>query len=349
MIKYPSIEQFRNVIRHVKTHAQYAGKDANGDVIIDQSKPIPTLKFRGTTKIHGCNASIVYNADTDSFTYQSRERVLSLTSDNAGFMLAQKKYEDTIWRDVMSQVINEICVTDTINQVAVYGEWCGQGIQKGVAVAQLPRMFVAFSVKVVNAEGFTYWVPVGELDLHLPEERIFNIDTFETFEIDIDFNFPEVSQNKMIELTMEVERECPVGKYFGVSGIGEGIVWSCVTPDWTSSQTWFKTKGEKHSNSKVKTLAAVDVEAVENMRQFIEYAVTESRLEWALHNLVTEQLKPVEMSSMSDFIRTVFNDVMKEEQDTIVANGIDPKKIGSAVANVSRPWFVKKVNEGVGL
>ena len=35
MIKFPSIEQFRNVIRHVQTHARFAGKDENGDAIYD--------------------------------------------------------------------------------------------------------------------------------------------------------------------------------------------------------------------------------------------------------------------------------------------------------------------------
>ncbi len=101
--------------------------------------------------------------------------------------------------------------------------------------------------------------------------------------------------------------------------------------------------------SKVRTLAAVDVEAVATLKAFVDSVVTEARLEQGLDNLVREQLKPVEMTSMGDFLRWVYNDVIKEETDTIVENGIDPKKIGSAVANIARPWFVKKVNEGDGL
>jgi hypothetical protein len=154
----------------------------------------------------------------------------------------------------------------------------------------------------------------------------------------------------MIEITEAVEKECPVGKHFGVSAIGEGVVWTCVSPGWNDSGTWFKVKGEKHANSKVRTLAAVDVEAVENMRSFVDSVVTEARLEQALDNLVREQLLPFEMKSMGDFIRWVYNDVMKEEIDTIVANQIDTKKLGSAVANVARPWFIQKFNEsGTGL
>lgn len=348
IIRFPSIEQFRNVIRHVKTHAQYAGKDENGVAIFDQSKPIPTLKFRGTVKLHGTNAGIVYDVATDSFTYQSRERVLSLTSDNAGFMLTQMKNEE-VFRDIANQATREILPHLPVAKVAIFGEWCGSGIQKGVALTELPKMFVVFAVKVVFEDETTRWLPIGEFDIHYPEDKIFNIDTFPTYEVEIDFNHPELAQNKMIEITEEVEKECPVGKYFGVSGIGEGVVWTCVTEGWNDSGTWFKVKGEKHSVSKVKTLAAVDVEAVATLKAFVDSVVTEARLEQGLDNLVREQLKPVEMTSMGDFIRWVFNDVLKEEQDTIVASGIDPKKIGSAVANVARPWFVKKVNEGVGL
>ena len=346
IIRFPSIEQFRNVIRHVKTHAQYAGKDENGDVIYDQSKTIPTLKFRGTVKLHGTNAGIVYDVATDTFTYQSRERELSLTQDNAGFMLHQMKNEN-FWRAYCYSMIDP-----DIAKVAVFGEWCGKGIQKGVAISELDKMFVIFAVKVVLKDGTTEWVSTMSEPAPAPqpqEIRVHDIEEFGTYEIDIDFNHPELAQNKMIEITEEVEKECPVGKAFGVSGIGEGVVWTCVSDGWNDSGTWFKVKGEKHSVSKVRTLAAVDVEAVANLKAFVDSVVTEARLEQGLDNLVREQLKPVEMTSMGDFHRWVYNDVIKEETDTIVANGIDPKKLGGAIANVARPWFVKKVNEGVGL
>jgi hypothetical protein len=39
-----------------------------------------------------------------------------------------------------------------------------------------------------------------------------------------------------------------------------------------------KVKGAKHSSSKVKTLAKVDVVKLENAKAFVEYCFTESRL-----------------------------------------------------------------------
>jgi hypothetical protein len=242
-------------------------------------------------------------------------------------------------------------VHEDVSQIAVFGEWCGRGIQKGVALSEIDRMFVIFAVKFVYADGITVWaepLELGETEFtDIP--GVYDIEQFPTWEIDIDFKFPEIAQNKMIEITEAVENECPVGKHFGVSGIGEGVVWTCVSEGWNDSGTWFKVKGEKHSVSKVRTLNAVDVEAVENIRAFVAATVTEARLEQGLDNLVREQLLPFEMKSMGDFIRWVYNDVLKEEMDTIVASQIDTKKLGSAIANEARPWFIKKFNEGVGL
>jgi len=355
MIKFPSIDQYRNVIRHVQTHARFVGKDENGDAIYDASRPLPKLKFRGTVKLHGTNAGIVYDVATDTLSFQSRERELSLISDNAGFMLTMLKFKTELleyFRELISDERLDPSRSDNPKKIVIFGEWCGRGIQKGVAISEVDRMFVVFAHKEVYADGYTYWQDLfgaGE-DVSLSQEAdkvIRWIGEFPTYEIEIDFAFPEIAQNKMIEITEAVEAECPVGKAFGISGVGEGVVWTCITPGWNDSGTWFKVKGELHSASKVKTLASVDVEAVESLRAFVEATVTEARLEQGLDNLVREQLLPFEMKSLGDFIRWVYNDVLKEEQDTLVASGIDPKKLGGAIANIARPWYIRKFNEGV--
>ena len=43
------------------------------------------------------------------------------------------------------------------------------------------------------------------------------IEDFQTWEMEIDFNYPELVQNKLGELTLAVEEECPIGKAFGFS------------------------------------------------------------------------------------------------------------------------------------
>lgn len=90
MKKFPSIEQLRSVVRTVKTQHDYQGKDDNGEAVYSHTSNYPTLKFQGTVKLHGTNASIVKYKD-GRLEYQSRERVLSLEQDNANFMMKQMK------------------------------------------------------------------------------------------------------------------------------------------------------------------------------------------------------------------------------------------------------------------
>ena len=158
--------------------------------------------------VHNSNASVVKYKD-GRLEYQSRERVLSLEQDNANFMMAMMgKNLDFLFSGIE---FDDYC--------AVYGEWCGWNIQKGVAINGLPKMFVIFGIKVDDE-----WVdlPSWKYD---NENGIYNILQFPTYDVEIDFNNPELIQNKLIEDTLAVEDECPVGKYFGVSGIGEGIVY----------------------------------------------------------------------------------------------------------------------------
>lgn len=307
-------------MRTVRTQHDYKGKDGNGDAIFEHLTPYPKLIFKGTVKLHGCNGSIVkYN---DRIEYQSRERVLSLEKDNAGFMLAMMgKDLDFLFSEIK---FNDYC--------AVYGEWCGGNIQKGVALNGLSKMFVIFAI---NVDG--EWVKLNK-NIQDNENNIYNILQFPTFDIEIDFNSPEAIQNTLIEQTLSVEEECPVGKYFGVSGVGEGIVYSCVS-DFNLK---FKSKGEKHSVSKVKVLNSINVEQLDNMNDFIEGVVTDNRLEQGI-NYLKEMGIEISPKSTGEFLRWVVVDILKEETDTIVENQFDVKKIKSLIVNRARMFYLNKI------
>ena len=201
MIKYPSIEQFRNVIRAVKSRHDFKGKTEDGEALYFHDTPYPKLMFQGTVKIHGTNAGIVKYKDPSGFTdieFQSRERVLSIGSDNAGFTLAMSgKNLDFLFEGI-----------DFKEHIAVYGEWCGGNIQKGVAVCQLPKMFVIFGCMVDGV-----WKDKEHIRFD-NEQGIYNIHQFPRYDVEIDFNNPEAVQNTLIELTLAVEEKCPVGYYF---------------------------------------------------------------------------------------------------------------------------------------
>jgi CxxC motif-containing protein len=323
MIKFPSIEQFRNIVKEVKIHHDYQGKNEDGSPIYNHLTPYPTIEFTGTVKLHGTNAGIVMYKDRIEF--QSRERVLSLQQDNSQFMLQMSgKNLDNLFGRM---------ATEFNDYIAVFGEWCGQGIQKGVAVSELPKMFVVFAVQVDGV-----WVTPNYF--YDNEQGIYNIHQFPNYSIRVDFNNPELVQNKLVELTEIVENECPVGKHFGVSGIGEGIVWKSQYNDQFYQ---FKVKGEKHSVSKVKTLASVDVENVQNVKEFVDNVLTEARLNQGI-SWLKENNKPVDQTSTGDYLRWVITDVIKEEQDTIVTNQLDPKKIGGILNSKARVWYFNQLN-----
>lgn len=266
------------------------------------------------------------------------------TSDNAGFAFFVESKKD-VFKKFVDQ-INSVNFFDLRNNtVTIYGEWAGGNIQKGVGICNIPKSFFIFGVKVTpHTESEeeanqkpAYWIPSHYLKS--PEHNIYNIEDFQTWSIDIDFNMPQLVQNKLSEITLAVEEECPVAKSFGFSGIGEGVVWSC---EYQGVVHRFKVKGEKHSSSKVKTLAAVDVEKIESIQKFVDYAVTESRFNQALENVFPNQ-EPIDTKKLGDVIRWVVNDVIKEEMDTMVENKIEPKEVNKYLSSRVREMFFKLV------
>lgn len=348
-VKFPSIEQFRNVVSNIQKKARFAGLDKDGKPIFDLSKELQTITFKGTVKLHGTNAAIIYNKALDYYRAQSRDRLLSLESDNAGFcMFAEQK------RQQFTQIFEELRIANNIPDnhfIVIYGEWCGGNIQSKVALTKLPKMFVAFDIftfhsdeekvreSAVNLLENGKWL-TSDQNLKLVKEaehQIYPITNFQTFEITIDFNEPELVIPELQELTEKVEQECPVVKAFGVSGIGEGIVWSFLD-DNQKDYYRFKVKGEKHQSSKVKKLVSTGVEKLADIQKFADYAVTESRLNQGLEHLRMNNF-PLNQKSTGEFIKWVQADVLKEERDTIVENGFNMKAVNTAIAVKARTWF----------
>jgi len=328
---FPSIEQFRTVIKKVQHQARFVGLDEGGEAIFDNTKKAPVLKYKGTVKLHGTNACLHFPQHYITPFCQSRNNIITPEKDNAGFAnyMAQVSFHNFLTQNFKPE-----------DDIYIYGEWCGKGIQKSVAIAELDKMFVIFDV-VVNGERLA-----DISGISLPKHRIFNINDFPTWSIEIDFNDPQVIQNTLVGITEGVEYECPVANFFGVKGVGEGVVWSLAEPfngfpvkhpDFT-----FKVKGEKHSVSKVKTLASVDVEKVNSVKEFVSNVVTENRLKQGL-DFLREGNIVVDMKATGDFIRWVYNDVVKEELDVIEASGIDVKDIGGLVAKAAKSWYFEQI------
>lgn len=344
MIKFPSIEQFRNVVATINRNFNYVGLDENGEAIYDQSLPKPTITFKGTVKLHGTNAGISYNNEAGVWA-QSRENIITSQKDNAGFAFFVES-KDTVFRELFDIIATHNNIDCDTNTITIYGEWAGKGIQKGVGISNLlEKTYFVFGVKITphtetedeRKENPAYWVDSSYVEY--VNHRIYNIEDFETYSIDIDFNMPQLVQNQLSELTLAIEEQCPVANAFGFEGIGEGIVW---TAEFKGVVHRFKVKGEKHSSSKVKTLAAVDTEKLNSITEFVEYAVTDSRFNQALENVFPNN-EPVDTKKLGDVIRWVVNDIIKEETDTLASNGLEPKDVNKYISTVVRTKFFKLV------
>lgn len=337
MITFPEIGQFRQVIKNVTDKTRYSGKDVNGDAIFDTTKKLPTLTFTGTVKLHGTNAGVTLTKDGDMYA-QSRENVISVDKDNAGFAFFVESNKENF-----KSLFNTLDFKDA-DYLTIFGEWAGGNIQKGVAITGLPKMFVIFAVKrsFMNEVKTNYFLSDSET-IHLKnnDAKIYNILDYENYRIDIDFENPQLVQNKLIELTMAVETECPVGRRFGNIGVGEGIVWKS---EFNGETLRFKVKGEKHSASKHKVLAPVNTEKINSIKEFAEYAVTESRLNQGIEKVFTSVNQQVDIKKMGDFLKWINCDIIKEEIDTLKDNNLEPKDVNSAVSSIARNWFLEKWN-----
>lgn len=345
-IKYPSTNQFRNVCQHIVHTYQSTMVEIDNVAqwIIDRTLPLPTIRFAGTVKIHGTNGSLVKYADGRIYK-QSKERILDITHDNMGFFEAMSTVDVNQLFEALEWRYYELHGTKPEYPLEIAGEWAGGNIQKGVAVTELDKFFAIFAIRTgdhTSDDGkLVGWERIENYsNLEMPDDRIFNICRFGVEYIDIDFANPGLVTEKLEAITLAVENECPVAKYFGVSGIGEGMVWHPADDKHMGSpSTWFKVKGTKHSVSKVKNLVTVSPEKINSINEFVEYAVTPNRLEQGLGEI------GLDMKLVGKFIGWVSSDIFKEEADTLKENNLTMKDIGSKVADAARKFYITKATQ----
>jgi len=332
-----SIGQFREVVANINRTANFVGLDKNGEAIYDPSLKKPSILFLGTVKTHGTYSSFCYNHISGHW-YQSKNNIITPEKDNAGFAwFAETKKE--VFIELVKKLAEQNSVDLNHNSISLGAEWAGEGIQKGVGITNLEKSAFIFShakVAPFDGEKSSYWIPTNKVDS--PENKIYNLENFKTYTIEVDFNNPQLFQNKIIEMTIEVEEECPVAKEFGFSGIGEGIVFSHLNED--GSRYIFKSKGTLHSKSKVKTLKLVDDVKINKCIQIAEQVT----LSWRLEQMLTETFDlinggVIDRKRLGDYLRAVINDVIKEESDIISDAGLEIKDVGKYISQIARDYF----------
>lgn len=329
---YHKIRQFSDVIRAINYVANFSGLDDSGNPIYTE-KEKPTLTFKGTVKLHGTNAGICYDGKT--LLAQKRKSLLPADGHGAHFgfnFWVQVKNKDII-HTLMDNLWKKHCVEG--EQIILYGEWAGTSIQKGVSISELPKAFYYFDLKVYNpVTDESKWIDISTLRIEI--DGFYNIHNFSTYSLTIDFNNPKLVQNDIIELTNNIEKECPVAAQLGVKGVGEGVVF---TSYWKGQKYIFKSKGLKHSSSKVKTLAAVDPELLKSVTEFVDYAATDNRIEQGI-----QEVNATEKKDIPALLKWVANDIIEEEKETLIGNDLEWKQVARDVNIKVRTYYLNKLN-----
>jgi len=338
--RFNDIEQFRNIISNMN-RARLMGTDDNGEPIYERNFVKPTIKFKGTVKLHGTCSSVCNHGD--DVWVQSRERIITPESDNMGFAkFALERLES--FTNIFNDIKSNYNVGDRV--ISIYGEYAGQGINNNVAINNIPKSFFIFGVSLTDTSDEIQekeWIDFSQY--RDPDNLIYNIEDYGVYEIDIDFNNPLLSQNTLVDITEKVEQECPVAKQFGHSGIGEGVCWYGYH---NNKRLIFKVKGEKHSISKVKTLASVDTEKLNSINEFVEYSVTENRMDQAISIIFPDVSLSIE--KMGDLIRWMVNDIHKEESDVLRDNNLSEKDVNKAISSRVRTLFNERLsNDAFGI
>lgn len=145
VIKFPSIGRPPSVFPHIERAAQYVSL-RKGKHVYDESLPLPIITLRGTVKLDGANCAIVKTRVGDGKEvkyyqhYQSRQKLLGLKEDFNGFVAHMTEHEASVSKlfgdifDTFSK-LTEVKEED-VETIAIFGEWCGDKIQKNIALSQ---------------------------------------------------------------------------------------------------------------------------------------------------------------------------------------------------------------------
>lgn len=299
------------------------------------------IQYRAKIKLHGTNAGV--RIEKDGIYPQSRSQIISVKNDNAGFAIwleANKSSFEKLWAGAGE--LDSGCT--------VYGEWCGPGVQKGVSVCQIPhKVFAIFAIEydpMHEGDVGSFVLDPEQIAAAVEQTPSLRILPWASEAIDVDLdNATELSEfadvvNKMVT---DCETIDPwVRDNWNIEGPGEGFVWYGNPHDTNPylKGFMFKAKGEAHRVNKTKTAATVDPEKLKTVGSFVDFSVTEARLQQAFKEAVNEVADP---KLIPDFLRWMANDIIKECTIELIDNGLDWKAVSGAVMKKSRDWFLGKM------
>ncbi len=334
-----SIGKFTDVIDTVKWKTFYIGDDDEGNLLYDETKKLPTLTFKGTTKIHGSFAGIKW--DGENIIAMSKESVITPQKDNAGFAMMVEG-EKEFWKEML------IGIEGDFQEISIMGEVAGPRIQKGVGINLLPeKSFFMFGIKyLVKGEEKYKWAELPEYILGVIAKQgpknVYSLHDFKTWEINVDFNNPKEALKTLDEIMNEVDKLCPVAESLGYVGVGEGNVWISTYKD---ERLIFKIKGESHSKvNKIRQPKEKDPREQEKL-DFAEKVVTK-RLRQAVQEVCdTNNGGKLTMKDLGSIIKWVINDVIKEEALMFKESNFSVKDVNKYISAIVVSYVKQEIED----
>jgi len=337
--KYPSIENFQNFIKTYKGKQTFVGLTEDKQPIFKQ-KTLDSVTLIGTIKLHGTNAGVTVLPDGTIYIQKRSDSMLldpKLGHIHFGFM--QFVYENKQWFIDLANQIDD----NRKDPITFFGEWCGPGIQKGVGISQIDvKRFFIFAIQI-QGESPT-WLDFSNIPYKRPNERIWFINMFGKYTLNANFNDAVTLLQQLDAITLAVENECPVAKEFGVSGIGEGVVWSGRDSDGMYIQ--FKHKGTKHQKPKGPRSSNPDVKIENpNIQKFIDTIDIDNRLQQCYHELYENSIPS--RKETSAVLNWVYGDICKEESHLIQELSLELINLRPALMEVIRNKFFDDINNSL--
>ena len=342
MIKFSHIGQLHNVVQVVNARRE-AG------VAIER------VPYRGRVKLHGSNAAIVCRPD--GLRAQSRNREITPDDDNLGFAsFAFAKPTIEVVRELEVE-LREANGLEPDQPLALFGEWIGPGVQKGVGVAELAsRQWVLFAVATRGEDDkHKHYFELPSLGVRFASLGIYSIVDGPQWNVELDFGHRaalELASDAIEEATAAIDARCPWAARFGVEGVGEGLVWQPIGEHFGDSELFFKSKGTRHQVAarKPKTerkSSLLDPEQLASVEAFVAYSVTETRLAQGLDYL-REQGLTVEMRNLGPYLKWLAGDILRECAAELEHNALEWKQVAKPVNEAAKTWFRKALMGDLG-
>jgi RNA ligase len=332
---WPEIESFHNIRKFIRVDPNEwfrAKEQLSGTSIV---------AYKAKVKLHGTNAAVQVHTD-GTIVCQSRTNIITPENDNAGF----------------ARWANSLCWPDNFawksaTGFILYGEWCGPGIQKGVAISEIPKkVFVVFAARPMNGSDTLVVEPAQLIGL---VEYIPDVYVLPWYDHTIDINWRQTDEDLTKSTTeinkwvLSVETSDPwVRNTFKVHGTGEGLVFypaSNAHLGWENFQNLvFKAKGEAHKNIKTAAPAQVSASVAADIDSFVELVLTEARLEQGARTVALSH-GDYDQKQTGKFVAWCVADVEKETKDEMEASGLTWKQVQKPISTKAREWYLTKARQ----